>query len=174
MADPSLRRHAERAAAEGHWIGNHSFSHGPSLGDYADADAAVADVRRAQALIGDLAHPDRLFRPYANSGVLDHRVLSRRVVEFLQAERYTLVLWNALPRDWQTPKWVEIALKQCADRDWSLMLLHDADGRSIPGLERFLPLARAAGVEFRQEFPSECVPLERGILKQPLDRLIAG
>lgn len=173
MADPALRRFAERASAEGHWIGNHTYSHAPSLGDYRDPEASVEDVQRAQALIGDLAHPDRLFRPYANSGVLDHRVFNRRVLDYLQAERYTVVLWNAVPRDWQTSAWVEIALEQCRARPWSLMVLHDMYGRCLPGLERFLPMARDAGVTFRQELPVECLPMRRGEILQPLDDLIA-
>jgi peptidoglycan/xylan/chitin deacetylase (PgdA/CDA1 family) len=173
MADPALRRHTERAASEGHWIGNHTFSHAPSLGDYTDLEASVEDVRRAQALIGDLAHPDRLFRPYANSGVLDRRVFNRRVVEYLEAERYTVVLWNAVPRDWQTPTWVDIAIEQCRARPWGLMVLHDAYGRALPGLERFLALARDAGVRFRQDFPPECLAMTRGVPAPLLDPLIA-
>ena len=31
MVRPALRRYAARAHAEGHWINNHTFSHGPSL-----------------------------------------------------------------------------------------------------------------------------------------------
>lgn len=173
MGDPSLRRHAERAAAEGHWIGNHTFSHTPSLGDYRDLDASVEDVRRAQALIGDLAHPDRLFRPYANSGVLDRRVFNRRAVEYLQAERYTVVLWNAVPRDWQTPTWVDVALEQCRAQPWSLMVLHDQYGRCLPGLDRFLLLAREAGARFRQDFPEECLAMRRGQPTAALEPLVA-
>ena len=173
LADPALRPFTERAAAEGHWIGNHTWSHAPSLGDYRDPDASIDDVKRAQDLIGDLAHPDRLFRPYANSGVLDRRVFNRRVVEYMQRERYTVVLWNAVPRDWQTSQWVEIALEQCAARPWSLMVLHDKHGRVLPGLERFLPLVREAGARFRQDFPPECLVMRRGEVTPAIEPLIA-
>jgi peptidoglycan/xylan/chitin deacetylase (PgdA/CDA1 family) len=173
LENPALRRHAERAAAEGHWIGNHTYSHAPSLGDYRDFDASIDDVRRAQDLIGHLAHPDRLFRPYANSGVLDRRVFNRTVVEYLKQERYTVVLWNAVPRDWQTSGWVEIALEQTHARPWSLMVLHDQYGRVLPGLERFLPLARDAGIRFRQDFPQECLVMRRGKATGAIEPLIA-
>jgi peptidoglycan/xylan/chitin deacetylase (PgdA/CDA1 family) len=173
MADPSLRAFAERAHAEGHWIGNHTYSHAPSLGDYRDAEASIEDIRRAQALIGDVAHPDRLFRPYANSGVLDRRVFNRRAVDYLRAERYTVVLWNAVPRDWQTSAWVDIALSQIRAQPWSLMVLHDQHGRCLPGLERFLPLARDAGVRFRQDFPVACLAMERGEARESLEPLVA-
>ena len=66
MADATLRVHAERAAAEGHWMGNHTYSHSRALGQFDDLDASVAEVADTQAVIGDLTHPDRLFRPYAN------------------------------------------------------------------------------------------------------------
>lgn len=173
LTDPSLRRHTERAAAEGHWIGNHTFSHAPSLGDYRDLEASVEDVRRAQRLIGDLAHPDRLFRPYANSGVLDRRVFNRRVIEYLESEHFTVVLWNAVPRDWQTSAWVDIALEQCRARPWSLLVLHDQFGRCLPGLERFLPRVVDAGATFRQDFPPECLVMRRGQPTGALEPLIA-
>ena len=173
MAQPQLRSHAERAVAEGHWIGNHTYTHTRALGQFADLDASVAEIADTQAAIGDLSHSDRLFRPYANGGVLDRRVLNARAAEHLQAGGFTIVLWNAVPRDWERSDWVHIALEQCAARSWSLMVLHDKYGRVLPGLEQFLPLARKAGARFRQDFPDECVPMRRGVSGAALESLIA-
>ena len=89
LADPALRAHAERAHAEGHWIGNHTYSHTRALGQFDDLDASVRELADTQALIGELAHPDWLFRPYANGAHLDRRVLNRRVVA--NAELYQRV-----------------------------------------------------------------------------------
>jgi peptidoglycan/xylan/chitin deacetylase (PgdA/CDA1 family) len=172
MANPELRRHAQRAVASGHWIGNHTYHHVRALGQFDDLEASVAEIADTQALIGELAHPDRLFRPYANGGMLDRRVLNHRAAEYLQAERFTVVLWNAVPRDWERSDWVEVALAQCAERPWSLMVLHDQHGRVLPGLERFLPLARDAGARFRQDFPEGCVPMRAGAVRASLDPLI--
>ena len=173
MAQPRLRAHAERAVAEGHWIGNHTYTHTLALGQFDDLDASVAEIADTEATIGALGHPDRFFRPYANGGVLDRRVLNVRAADYLQAHGYTVVLWNAVPRDWERRDWVDIALDQCAARPWSLMVLHDRYGRVLPGLDEFLPLAVKAGARFRQDFPDDCVPMRRGHPTSALAPLIA-
>jgi peptidoglycan/xylan/chitin deacetylase (PgdA/CDA1 family) len=171
MAIPGMRVHAERAVREGHWIGNHTYSHRLSLGSLTDRSAAIAEIESAQEAIGPLSHPDRLFRPYANSAVLDHRVFSRASIEYMQAHAYTVVLWNAVPRDWMDRDWMETALEQCLSQPWSLMVLHDDFSRALPGLQKFLPAVKAAGARFRQDFPPECVPMRQGRVVFPLDQL---
>jgi len=173
MAIPAMRAHAERAAREGHWIGNHTYSHTVSLGSIPDPAKAIAEIADAQKLIGRLAHPDRLFRPYANSAVLDTRVFSRASIEYMQANAYTVVLWNAVPRDWLDRDWMQTALAQCLAQPWSLMVLHDDFTRALPALEKFLPAVKQAGARFRQDFPAECVPLHQGHLIQPMEHLTA-
>ena len=148
MAIPAMRVHAERARREGHWIGNHTYSHSVSLGSIADPAKAVAEISETQKLLGPLAHPDRLFRPYANSAVLDRRVFSRASIEFMQENAYTVV-------------------------PWSLMVLHDDFTRALPALERFLPAVKEAGAKFRQDFPPACVPLHQGHIVGPLNHLVA-
>jgi peptidoglycan/xylan/chitin deacetylase (PgdA/CDA1 family) len=171
MALPAMRPHAERAASEGHWIGNHTFSHTRSLGSIADSRQSMAEIADAQAQIGALAHPDRLFRPYANSAVLDRRVFSRAALEYLRANAYTVVLWNAVPRDWLDRDWMQTALDQCRSQPWTLMVLHDDFTRALPALERFLPAVKSAGARFRQDFPPACVPMRNGHVLQPLDHI---
>ena len=159
---------AERAHAEGHWIGNHTWSHSLPLGLMA-AEVANAEFDRTQDAIGPLLHPRRFFRPYGQGGNLDRRLLSRPVLDHLARARATIVLWSALPRDWQDPDgWVERALDQCAAIPWSLMVLHDLPTGAMRHLPRFLAAARAAGARFRQDFPPDCVPLRRGETVAPL------
>jgi peptidoglycan/xylan/chitin deacetylase (PgdA/CDA1 family) len=172
LAVPSLRAHTERAHAEGHWIGNHTYSHTRALGQFDDLDASVKELADTQALIGPLAHSEPLFRPFANGAHLDRRVLNRRVVDYLAAGGFTMVLWNAVPRDWDRSDWVDVALQQCQQRPWSLMVLHDKYGRVLPGLDAFLPRAIDAGARFRQEFPPECQPMKRGVAEPALEPLI--
>lgn len=173
MAIPDLRAHAVRAAREGHWIGNHTYSHTLSLGSFTDAAASVAEIADTQKAIGRLSHPDRLFRPFANSGVLDRRVFSRAAVEYMKANAFTVVLWNAVPRDWVDTNWMETALQQCLSQPWSLMVLHDDFKRALPALKEFLPAVKNAGARFRQDFPPACVPLHRGHAVLPMEHLIA-
>lgn len=172
MVQPELRDYAVRAHGEGHWIGNHTYSHGPSFGNLQDPAVAVTEIEETQRLIGELAHPDRWFRPYANSGVLDQRVFNRAALEHLQQGRYSVVLWNSLPRDWETRAWVDIALAHCDEQPWSVMVLHDNFNRAIPGLERFLPEVLARGGRFRQDFPPRCVPIRKGDIITSVDHLL--
>jgi peptidoglycan/xylan/chitin deacetylase (PgdA/CDA1 family) len=172
LVRPALREYAVRAHAEGHWIGNHTFSHGPSFGSLGEPASALQEIDETQRLIGDMAHPDKWFRPYANSGNLDARVLNQVALEHLQAERYSMVLWNSLPRDWETAGWVEVALEHCDERPWSVMVLHDNFDRCLPGLERFLPAVLEKGGRFRQDFPPACVPIRNGAIITPIDHLL--
>jgi peptidoglycan/xylan/chitin deacetylase (PgdA/CDA1 family) len=172
IADPARRRLAGRARAEGHWIGNHSMHHKVPLGEATDAAAAAAaeEIDGMQALLGDLAHPDRLFRPYGRGGAIGPHLLSRAALECLTAGGYTMVLWNSIPRDWAEPEaWVETALAQCKAQAWTLMVLHDLPTGAMRHLQRFIGLAREAGARMRQDFPPGCVPIVRGKPAQPLD-----
>ncbi len=151
LVQPQNRALAERAHAEGHWVGNHTWSHSFPLG-LMDADAAISEFDRTQQAIGSLMHRHRLFRPYGQGGNLDKRLLSRAAVEHLAREKATIVVWSALPRDWQdTDGWVERALDQIAAQPWSLMVLHDlptgdAAPRPVPRTRRRPRRTRPAGL----------------------------
>jgi peptidoglycan-N-acetylglucosamine deacetylase len=64
LMNRDARACAERAHAEGHWIGNHTWTHTRPLGEQPGA-AADLEIAHTQAEIGALAHPDRFFRPTA-------------------------------------------------------------------------------------------------------------
>lgn len=168
------RRLSERARDEGHWIGNHTYTHTIPLGLSPDPNVAESEIGRAQRAIGDLAHPDRLFRPFGGGGNLDSRLLTSGVRDYLLRGGFTCVLWNAIPRDWDDPEgWVARALTQASSRDWSLMVLHDLPFGAMRHLDKFLDRAKEAGVTFRQEFPPDCVPILRGKIVHPVDAYIA-
>jgi peptidoglycan/xylan/chitin deacetylase (PgdA/CDA1 family) len=157
----ALREHralAERAHAEGHWIGNHTWSHPRPLGSA--GAGAVDEIATTQALIGDLAHPDKLFRPSGSGGDLEPGLVNDAVMEKLVAGGYTCVLWNAVPRDWEDPGWVETALRQLSGQEWTVLVLHDVAGAAADRLEEFLD--RAAEVTIRQDFSPSVLPIVRG------------
>jgi peptidoglycan/xylan/chitin deacetylase (PgdA/CDA1 family) len=169
LADPARRRLAEQAHAEGHWIGNHTMTHGVPLGRLADPAAARGEILDTEKLLGDLAHPDRLFRPFGGEGALGPHLLNRAAVEVLRQNRMTCVLWNAIPRDWADPRgWVETALAQCRAQAWTLLVLHDLPTGAMQRLPSFLSEIRKRGGSFRQDFPPECVPIRRGEVLAPL------
>jgi peptidoglycan/xylan/chitin deacetylase (PgdA/CDA1 family) len=169
IADPARRRLAEQARADGHWIGNHTMTHRQPLGRLADADAVRREILDTERLLGELAHPDRLFRPFGGGGELGPHLLSSAAVEVLEKNRMTCVLWNAIPRDWEDPEgWVEVALAQCLAHPWTLLVLHDLPTGAMDHLEAFLLRVREQGGVFRQDFPPECVPIRRGEILAPL------
>lgn len=175
LADPARRGLARRAHAEGHWIGNHTYTHSVPLGLQRDANSAESEIARTQSAMGDLAHPDRWFRPFGGGGNLDDRLLKPTVVDYLVRGRFSCVLWNAIPRDWDDPDgWVERALDQCRSRTWSLMVLHDLPTGAMAHLEQFLDRAAAAGARFRQDFPPACLPICRGEIRLPLASYVSS
>jgi peptidoglycan/xylan/chitin deacetylase (PgdA/CDA1 family) len=162
LTDPAARALAERARSEGHWIGNHTWSHGDPLGRRC-GEAGLREVALAQAAIGPLAHPDLLFRPNGGGGALGPHLLSGAVAAALMSGGFTCVLWNAVPRDWIEPDaWAARALAALAAQPWTVLVLHDLPTGAMRHLSGFLDAAAKAGVAFRQDFPDACVPLRRG------------
>lgn len=173
LAEKKRRALAKRAHAEGHWIGNHTWSHAEPLGNVADASRVVSEIVETEALIDELAHPDRLFRPFGGGGSLGPHLLSPVAVEVLKKEKMTCVLWNAVPRDWEDPRgWAEVALAQCLAQPWTLLVLHDLPTGAMGRLKIFIDRMRDHGGEFRQDFPPDCVPIRRGEVLAPLERYI--
>jgi len=168
------RNLAQRAHADGHWLGNHTFTHRVPLGMIDEPDAAVAEIERTQGLIGDLAHPRRLFRPFGGGGLLDQRLLNREALTYLQDNTFTCVLWNVIAHDWSHPDgWAERALDLCSARPHALLVLHDLPTGAMNDLDRFIATARDRGATFTQDFPSDCVPIERGKLTASIERYVS-
>ncbi len=176
LADPARFTLAQRAHAEGHWIGNHTYTHARPLGDCVGAPGhAVSEIARTQQAIGALAHSDRLFRPFGGGGLLGSHLLSPEARDHLLADRYTCVLWNAVPGDWRDPEgWPDRALQQCLALPHALLVLHDLPGGAMRHLDRFLGRLADAGARFRRDFPDDCVPIRRGEVTGPLDRYVAA
>src|SRR5262249_4638469 len=68
---PGMPEITRRAVAEGHWIGNHTLTHSVPLAEIDDLAAVDREIVATQELIGDLSHPDRLFRPFGRGGIID-------------------------------------------------------------------------------------------------------
>jgi peptidoglycan/xylan/chitin deacetylase (PgdA/CDA1 family) len=170
------RRLVERARAEGHWIGNHTYNHLVPLGMSAEAGMASVEITRTQELIGELAHERRFFRPLGGGGggQLDRQLLNDEALKTLVQGRYTCVLWNVVPEDWAYPEgWVERALRLCFEIEHALIVLHDLPTGAMAGLDRFLSAAEDRGAVFQQDFPDACVPMERGRISGPIEPYVA-
>jgi peptidoglycan-N-acetylglucosamine deacetylase len=173
LVDPQLRALAARAHDGGHWIGNHTFTHSVPLGEQR-GPVAEREIGRTEALIGPLAHPDKLFRPYGGGGALHPGLMKESVVTYLTEHAYTCVLWNSVPGDWKDPNgWVDVALNACAAQPWTLMVLHDLPTGAMAHLDRFVARILDLGGRFRQEFPPDCVPIVRGDIVLPIDQYVS-
>lgn len=160
--EASLRNLALRARAEGHAVGNHTYSH-RTLGTIADPEEALAEIERTQALIGDAASPERLFRPPGGGGHLNKDVLTPKAFEHLRDNQYSCVFWNSVPRDWEDiDGWVVRALGDLSRQAWTVLVLHDVNTGAMRRLEGFIRSAQELGANFTGEFPTSCTPLWRG------------
>jgi len=175
LAEPERRAIAKRAHAEGHWIGNHTWSHKEPLGKLNDPARVLAEIIDTEAAINELAHPEHLFRPFGGGGAIGQHLLSAAAVGVLCKENMTCVLWNAIPRDWEDPRgWAETALAQCLAQPWTLLVLHDLPTGAMGRLRIFIDRVLDHGGRFRQDFPPECVPIRRGEVVAPLEAYVTA
>ncbi len=143
-----------QAHAAGHWIGNHTLSHTTALGDRPEREYALSEIDGAQQRIGNFSHPEKLFRPYGNSGRLGPHLLSQAALSHLLAEKYRTVTWNSVPGDWKDPDgWVDNCMAQISALEWSVVVLHDIEGGCLARLPELLLRLDDIGVTFEQDFP---------------------
>jgi hypothetical protein len=69
---------------------------------------------------------------------------------------------------------MERALAQCAERPWTLMVLHDIASGAMRHLDRFLDRVAEQGGRLRQDFPPDCVPMTDGIATGDFARYVSG
>ena len=162
LADPEAALGAASLArqchAAGHWIGNHTFSHSVALGDRPEADFAEHEIATTQRAIGELSHPNRLFRPYGNSGLIGRHLLSRAAIAYLLANRFQTVLWNSVPGDWRDAAgWVETCIAEVLENEWSVVVLHDIESGCLPRLSELLQRLNDLGAVYEQDFPESVI-----------------
>ena len=175
LADPAARALAERAHAEGHWIGNHTWTHSTPLGQFADRGGAIAEIAQTQQEIGRLTHTAKWFRPFGGGGRIGPWLLSAGARDYLVAQGFSIVLWNSIPRDWDAhEEWPERALADCRAQDHTLVVLHDHVAPSVRQLDRFLGTLLDEGFTIQQDFPEECVPVHGGDVRTPLEAFVTA
>ncbi len=151
------------------------MTHRTPLGRLHDKTKVRSEILDAQAALGDLAHPDRLFRPFGGGGALGPHLLNQEALAVLREQKMTCVLWNAIPRDWKDPHgWVARALEQCQAQARTLLVLHDLPTGAMTHLPAFIAALRARGGQFDQAFPADCVPIRCGEAVQDLAPYVNG
>lgn len=137
-----------RIAAEGHEIGNHTWSH-PHLTDISSA-RMLNEIRRTDALIEDvIGRRVKLFRPPHG------RITSRQLLDVLRLMKQHVVLWDRDTRDF-TFSTME-AFRQQPDlpqpRGGNIYLMHDNRPFAAPLSERLIAQARKSGLGFSTVTP---------------------
>jgi len=132
-----------RAAAEGHQIGNHTYSH-PHLTELAE-DQIREEILRTEHLIGCAGRGIRVLRPPfgERNSLVDH------VVEKLG---YRVMLWDVDTCDWNPQYhsfWVEHAMQQIVTREQSIVLAHDIQNTTVTQVEALISqIRRLSGSSF--------------------------
>jgi peptidoglycan/xylan/chitin deacetylase (PgdA/CDA1 family) len=173
LAERSARRTAQRVKDAGHAIGNHTMTHGVPLGTSGGAARVRVEIGGAHEALWGLTGDQLLFRPNGR-GILGPHLLSEAAVAYLTAHRYTVVTWNAVPRDWEAPRdsWVSRAHRAIELHDWTVLVLHDVHHRTVGDLAAFLDAVAQLGVEIRSDFPTTCLPLQHGHVDTGLKNLV--
>lgn len=148
--------------AAGHRVGGHTWTHSVLFGE-GDDTVVRREIDDTVNLVRELGGDAQLFRPYAAGGVMDARVMSPFAAQHLQDLGITCVTWTSVPGDWLSPQgWVDVALADVRSRDWSVVVLHDVPGAAADRIGDFLDALIGMGVEFRTDFPEDCVHIEGG------------
>jgi len=147
----------QREYAEGHTIGNHTYSH-PNIAAES-ADRTKFELSMTLRLIEhDTGHGTKLFRPPYNAD--SEPMTPAEIVPIKRAQdlNYVTIAESIDPRDWETPTTADkIVNEVLAEKDnGHLILLHDAGGdrtATLQALPRIVDTLRAQGYKF--------VPLEK-------------
>jgi len=175
LRTPEAASLMRQAKAAGHWVGNHTLTHSIPFGEQPSAAFAAEEIDQTEALIGDCARPEKLFRPYGREGRIGPHLFSRASVSHLLAQRYEAVLWNAVPGDWRDPDgWLDVCLAQVAAQPWSVVVLHDIANGCLPHLPDLLDRLADNGTRFVQDFPSEIILMRNGKIANLTDSLVTG
>ncbi len=132
----------QRMAADGHEIGNHSFSH-PSLSGLSDAHILDQIDRTNQAVYAATGRPPVTMRP--PYGQLHDR---QRLMLF-QARGTPTVLWSVDPQDWLHPGSSVVARRIVEGvHPGGVVLAHDIHADTVGAMPAVLDGVMARGLRF--------------------------
>jgi peptidoglycan-N-acetylglucosamine deacetylase len=132
----------ERAAREGHEIGNHSWSH-PFLAKLSD-DAVRRELRRTDDAIKNAAgvRPKVMRPPYGS--------ITARQKRWIHDEfGYEIILWDVDPLDWKRPGPMTVCNRIVKEtRPGSIVLSHDIHPGTIEAMPATLSQLETKGFKF--------------------------
>jgi peptidoglycan-N-acetylglucosamine deacetylase len=132
----------QREVAEGHEIGNHSWSH-PNLAKLSD-EAVRSQLRRTDELIVKTAgvKPKLMRPPYGE-------LTKRQRIWINHDFNYKVILWDVDPLDWKRPGPSVVASRIIAGtRPGSIILSHDIHPSTIEAMPQVFDALLAKGFKF--------------------------
>jgi peptidoglycan/xylan/chitin deacetylase (PgdA/CDA1 family) len=156
VANPKL---VQRELAEGHEVGNHSFTH-PDLAKMSD-DAVRAEIQKTQdAIINASGYRPILFRP--PYGALTARQRAWVAHDF----GVKIILWEVDPLDWRRPGPDVVASRIItATRPGDIILSHDIHSQTVDAMPKVFDTLLAKGYKFVTV--SELLAMDKGPAAKP-------
>lgn len=131
----NVKKHPDlfkRIIANGHTIGNHTYSHSNNFG-FLSASKVIDELQRANTIIKEVSgFGPKLYRPAFG-------VTNPRIKKALKATQLTSIGWNK--RSLDTTKLSEEAIYKRITKNFKkgdVVLLHDTSEKSVRVLERYL------------------------------------
>ncbi|KYZ76313.1 polysaccharide deacetylase [Anaerosporomusa subterranea] len=124
LVGKNAEKHPELVAqivAEGHQIGNHTYSHTDLL--KLDRAQVAAEVDKTQQILATITgHAPEVVRP-------PHGFRDAVIMDVMAERNLTVVEWSVMCRDWVNPGVEAIASRAVSKvKSGSIILLHDGDG----------------------------------------------
>jgi peptidoglycan/xylan/chitin deacetylase (PgdA/CDA1 family) len=130
-----------RAAAEGHEIGNHTWSH-PLLTKLSDAQDQQEINETSEAIFKATGKKPLLFRP-------PYGAINQRVSNLVEQDGMKIVLWSVDPDDWKRPgsEVVEQRILKGA-KPGAIIISHDIRAGTVSAMPATLDALLAKGYKF--------------------------
>ena len=148
-----------REAAEGHEIGNHSWSH-PNLAKLSDEGVRTQLQRTEDIIVKTTGVRPKLMRP-------PYGELAKRQRQWVNRDfGYKIILWDVDPLDWKRPGSDVVARRIIAGaRAGSIILSHDIHPPTIEAMPKVFDALLAKGFKFVTV--SEVLAMDKGGERKP-------
>jgi len=146
----------QRELAEGHQVGNHSYTH-PDLAKMSD-DAVRSEIQKTQdAIISASGYKPILMRP-------PYGAMTPRQRLWVSSEfGFKIILWDVDPLDWKRPGSSVVAQRIIAGaRSGSIILSHDIHSPTVDAMPEVFDTLLAKGFKFVTV--SELLAMDKGPL----------
>jgi len=149
----------QRELAEGHQIGNHSYTH-PNLAKMSD-EAVRSEIQKTQdAIIGASGYKPVIMRPPYGS------MTARQRIWVAHDFGFKIIIWDVDPLDWKRPGSSVVAQRIIsATRPGSIILSHDIHSGTVDAMPQVFDALLAKGYKFVTV--SELLAMDKGPAAKP-------